>query len=131
MPSIDYWLGRKYAILQQQANATTTNASSSATAANAAAALDLTRSRLLPAESAANVGQTQAQTNLLGEQAKVVVPESRARINSLNADAGLASTNSAIGRRSLREFSVLPSSLEAVMGAQYPGFRLSDITPSR
>lgn len=127
MPNIGYWLDRKYAILQQQADATSRNAATNAQVGAASAALDLTRSRLLPAESAANIGQTQAQTNLLGEQAKVVVPESRARINSLNADAGLASANTGLVRDSLKTYSALPASLQAVMGAQY---QLGDITPT-
>ena len=65
---IQYWLDRKYALLQQQANATTQNAASTATASNAAAALDLTRSRLLPNESKASIAKTGAETNLLGQQ---------------------------------------------------------------
>lgn len=83
----DDLLARKYAIMQQQADAGTLQAQSGATVANSSAALDRARTLLLPAESAANVGQVRAQTGLLGEQAKVVAPV---------AASGIAQNNSAI-----------------------------------
>ena len=92
MPSVEReitrfqdFLARKYSILQQQANATTEsaaattrNADTSAIVGKAQAGLDNTRALWLPKESAASIAKMGAETGLIGEQAKVVGPESRA-----------------------------------------------------
>lgn len=127
----NYFLARKYAILQQQADATTQNANSSAVASAAAAAVDRTRAGLMPAESAAQIAQQGAQTRLLGEQAAVVRPESAARIASMNAETALTGTNNQIAiREGLTPRPILGSSLNNVLGSRgYTGFRLSDDAP--
>lgn len=107
-PTVDfnYFLARKYAQLQQQADATTQNANSNAVQAatgavvgNAAAALDTARATALPAESAAQIALQRAQARLVGEQASVVAPESRARIGQITAETGLTNTNNKIAIR--------------------------------
>lgn len=57
-------LARKYAILQQQADAGTTTANANANAANAAAKLDTERANVVAPESRANIGLTVANTGL-------------------------------------------------------------------
>lgn len=86
-------LERKYMILQQhadanseQARATTTSAGTNAMVGKSAANLDNVRAGLLPAESAANIGLTRANTGLIGQQAKYFGPESMARVANLRAD---------------------------------------------
>ena len=61
-------LGRKYSILQQQANAQTSQAGAAVTSANAAAGLDRVKTQLLPGETAAGIGLTNARAGLTGEQ---------------------------------------------------------------
>lgn len=63
-------LARKYAIMQQQADAGTISANAGANAANAGAKLDLTKAKLLPGESEANIGLTKAQAGLAGAQSR-------------------------------------------------------------
>lgn len=89
----NYFLNRKYALLQQQADAGTTsanaNAVQSAAAANnlnADASLTGVRTTLLPGESAATVGLQNSQAGLLDQQAAVVAPESKARIGQISAE---------------------------------------------
>lgn len=113
MPDVDfnYFLARKYAQLQQQADATTSNAASTAiqttaqaAALNADAALTGVRTKLLPGESAATVGLQRAQTNLTNENASIVRPESVARIASVNAGtAGQLDQNKAFVRTNLTD----------------------------
>lgn len=76
----DYWLGRKYDIMQQNANADTTRANAGAVSAAAGANLDKVRAGLLPAESAANIGLTRAQAANTAEQTKYVGPRAKADI---------------------------------------------------
>lgn len=102
----NFFLNRKYALLAQQADAGTTNAASGAITANAqagalgaAAGLDRVRTKLMPAESAATIAQQGAQTNLLTQQASVVVPESTARIAQMGAETALTGTNNKIATR--------------------------------
>jgi hypothetical protein len=92
-PGVDfnYFLERKYAQLQQQADATTSNAASTAITANAsanasaaAAGLDAARTKVLPAESAAAIGLQGAQAGLLRTQASVL-PGTAASENALRA----------------------------------------------
>lgn len=131
--SIGDWLARKYNILAQQAAADTTRADAAMISAQAAAKLDTTRAELLPTESAAAVALQRAQAALTSNQAKVVIPESNARIGLMGtegmvnrANAGLIGENTVTAKRNNRLITTLPSSLESVMGARYPGFRLSD-----
>jgi hypothetical protein len=134
MPDMNYWLGRKYAILQQQADATTAgvdvaakNAQTNALTGRAAALLDTTRANLLPAESRAGL----AKTTLLGEQAATIGPESQARIANIEANTGRTNIDSRIAfREGLRERQTLPASLAAVMGrSPVPSFSLGNIVP--
>lgn len=138
---MNYWLQRKYAILDQQARsgetvaqATAKNAATNALTGGAAAALDSTRARLLPGESAATVAQTRANTGLINEQAAAVGPESEARIANLRADTAGRNVNTRIAfREGLLPRTTLPGSLGTVMGSQgYTGYTLgSDIAPAR
>lgn len=118
-PAVDFnfWLGRKYALLQQQADATTKNADSTAIASGAAANLDNTRAGLMPAESAATVKKMGAETGLIGEQTKVIGPEALARIAQMNAGAGLDNVNAAvITRKGLTEQPIMDESIRNVLG---------------
>lgn len=135
----DYFLGRKYALLQQQANATTSNAeatmknaATNALAASAAANLDNTRAKLLPAESAASIGQTLASTGLTNEQAKYFGPVAEANIANTNANTYLTGVQGDVAyNEGVRTREVSPASLEAVMGGRYPGFKLgADVAPA-
>lgn len=131
MPDINYWLARKYAILGQEADATTQNAATNALTGKAAAALDATRTQLLPTESAAQVANTIANTNLLGEQAKVVGPESQARIGQMNAETAYTGTqNKVLTRQGLTPLStLLGGSLDNVFPRGYNGYSLGNVVP--
>lgn len=136
MADINYWLGRKYALLAQNADADTARAGAAVTSANASANLDTVRAGILPQQAASEIALQGAQTRLTGEQAKIVAPESRARISLIGsevglnqANTGLIKTNTAIAKREgLDKRSILPESLRAVLGDQ---FQLSDIVPQR
>lgn len=121
-------LARKYAILQQQADAGTLTAQANAQAAQAASAVDYARAGVIPKESRSQIGLNAAQRALIAAQASRVVPESEARVKQIGAETQLTSTNEKIARREgLTERSILPESLRAVMGTstfQYPGFQL-------
>lgn len=140
-PDMSFWLGRKYSILQQQADATTQNASTAATTGAAAANLDRTRANLMPGESAASIARMGAETNLTNQQASVVVPESRARVRNMDADTSYTGTqNRVLTRTSLTPMRDLfgsdsafsPSSpLGGVMGTQFRAPRLQDYDRQR
>lgn len=144
----NYFLSRKYAQLQQQADATTTNAR--ATAQNAAtnaltgaagAALDRMKTELMPRESAASVARLGAEANLANQQASVVVPESRARIRGMDADTALTGTqNKVLTRTSLTPMQELFGSssefntgtpLGSVFGTQFRAPRMQDYDRKR
>lgn len=127
----NFFLARKYALLEQQANTGSQNAATAAIGTAAAARVDNTRANLMPAESAAQIGLQGAQTRLVGEQASVVAPESRARIANMGADTALTNTNNQIAiREGLTERPILPSALNAVLGGRgYTGFKLSGDGP--
>jgi hypothetical protein len=142
----NYFLQRKYALLQQQADAGTTNAQSGALQAatgaivgKAAATLDNTRSSLLPAESRSQIGLQGAQANLLGQQAQVVVPEAQSRIRNQDANTLLTGTqDKVLTRDGLTTFSASQpgGALSGTLGpGGYRGFRLgadlSGPTPAR
>lgn len=104
-PGVDfnYFLARKYALLQQdsnsqseQARAATTNAGANVTSATAAANLNNVRANLAPGESAAEIALRRAQTALTTEQSRVVGPESAARIAGITADIGLTQANTGL-----------------------------------
>lgn len=135
----NYFLNRKYNLLQQGANtadvtaaATTRNAATAALTGEAAAALDRVRARLLPAESAANIGLTQAQTGLTSQQASIVAPESQARIANLGAQTGLTTTQNQVLRYTgLGEEGGLAPAVRSAIRLQRQGFRLGNIVPAR
>lgn len=142
----DYYLGRKYAILQQQADAGTVQSNASANAANAAASLDAARALTVPAESAANVGQTRANTKLLGQQAAWLGPQAQAQIAQQGAQTGLIKSQT-VGQRlanvdafnmNVQTFQPTGSALGSVMGSSMPTlgsgvpiYRTSDVLPAR
>ena len=91
----NYWLGRKYDLLGQNAAADTTRAQAGLISANAGANLDTVRAGLLPAESRANLGLTAAQAALAAanaaqtqEQTRYVGPLARSSIGLNTAQAG-------------------------------------------
>jgi hypothetical protein len=67
--AMSYYLDRKYAIQQQQADASTANSETQRIATSAAANLDKVKAALMPAESKANIGLTNANARLSGVQA--------------------------------------------------------------
>lgn len=130
------YLNRKYAILEQQANAQTTqaaattrNAATAALTGKAQAGLDTVRAQLLPGESAASIAKMGAETGLIGQQAKYFGPEAMARIANLGAETERTSTDNKIAvREGLMERTTLPESLRAVLGARgYQGYRLGSV----
>lgn len=144
MVDMNYWLGRKYALLQQQADAGTTSANAGAVQANAAAeaarasaGLTRTQTGLLPAESLATIAQTRANTRLLNEQAAIVAPESAANIANTMANTGRTNIDSRIAfREGLRELPGIGAVSEVpAIGGMRP-FRLTrgtsdDVPPKR
>lgn len=131
--NFNYWLTQKYNQLQQQADATTQNAATNALTGKSAAALDDVKTRLLPTESAASVNKTNAETGLIGQQAKYFGPEIEARIAQMRADAGYTTTqDKVLQREGLMTRTTLPSSLSSILGARgYTGFSLDDALPAR
>lgn len=132
MPDVDfnYFLGRKYALLAQNADATTSNAASAAiqanaqqTAAEAAAQLDRTRATLLPAESKSQIGLQGQQARVFGAQADLIPVEGAARVGQIKADTALTTTNnSVLTRERLTPFSKLFGSngLPSLNGTRLP-----------
>lgn len=120
------FLNRKYAIAQQQADATTQNAATAAMTGKAAANLDTTRAGLLPAESQANIGLTQANTRMANLNADWLPRINEANI--ANTEANTADTR--VGTRvKVREGLIERAPLRAatrLMGGVYtPAVRLS------
>lgn len=140
-PDMSFWLGRKYALLQQQADATTKNADTASMTGAAQAAVDRTRANLMPGESAATIGRMGAETNLANQQASVVVPESRARVRNLDAETSYTGTqNKALTRTSLTPMRDLfggnsafgdSPALGSVFGTQFRAPRLQDYDRQR
>lgn len=97
------FLRTKYALLQQQADATTQNAATAALTGKAAANLDTVRAGLMPAESQANIGLVKANTGLAQANTALTntqnewlprmnlgtLEEQRARTRSLNTETDL------------------------------------------
>jgi hypothetical protein len=107
----NYWLGRKYAVMQQSADADTTRANAGLISANAGANLDTVRAGLLPAESKANIGLTVANTGLANagaaqttEETRYIGPKARADIAESGARGGLYGAQ-ATGERELNVMS--------------------------
>jgi len=99
----NYFLARKYAVLQQQADsgseqarATTTNAATAQMTGAAAANVDNTRAKLMPAESAAQIALQRAQTTLTGNQAQTVIPLANANIANIGANTALTGTQNKV-----------------------------------
>lgn len=92
-PDINYWLQRKYALLQQQADAGTMGAKANVTAANAAANLDTTRARVLPGQAASENAMRAANIGLTNEQASVVRPLASAQIEQIAVGNDLTRAN--------------------------------------
>lgn len=102
----NYFLARKYALQQQEADATTSNAASTRIQADANAGVAATQAKmntvqtgLLPGESASQNALRAAQAGLMREQAAVVRPEADAGIALTRANAQLANINGLAVRR--------------------------------
>lgn len=138
MAAVDfnYFLNRKYAQLQQQADATTMNAKTNALAGAAAARLDSVRADLLPAESREGLLKSASERGLIDQQASVVVPESRARVAQMGAETDLTRTQNRVAvRQGLTPIgSLLGGPAGRVLQNQLTGgapmVRVSEITPS-
>ena len=130
MPEVDfgYFLNRKYAIQQQQADAATQQANTQQMVGAAQAGLDKTRTTLLPGESAASIALQKAQTGLVGEQAKVVAPTAAAQNALTGAQTKLTLTQNQGAQRELTPFEKLfgPIKPPSLTGG---GFSLGQIVP--
>jgi len=124
MPDVDfgYFLNRKYALLQQQADAASQNANTAQMTGAAGAKLDTTRATWLPRQAKSEIAQAGAQTNLIGEQAKIIGPESIARRNQMQADTDFTGTQNKV----LTRTSLTP--LRSIFGADIAPPRLSPTT---
>jgi hypothetical protein len=94
MPDINYWLGVKYGLQQQQANADMIRANAQANSFNAGAGLDTVRAGLLPGQTAADIAfenarkaQAEADAAATRENTKYVGPLATATIGRTNAEA--------------------------------------------
>ena len=140
----NYFLARKYALQQQEADATTTNAGSSRIQAEANAGVAATQAKmntvqtsLMPGESASQNALRRAQALLLGEQASVVRPESEANIGVSRANAALTGLQGQVlKRQSLTPYASLIGggaslgpALGGVMGAG--GFRFAPVSETK
>ena len=122
-------LARKYAILQQQADATTKNAATTALVGGANAALDTTRNRLLPDQAAAEIAKTKADTGLVGEQAKYFGKTALANIANLGSSTNLNNTNaSRVRLNSVDTDTIDPDSIDMIRKMRASrGFQFSDL----
>ena len=120
------FLNRKYAILQQQANATTQNAATAAMTGRAAANLDTVRAGLMPAESQANVGLTKANTQLANINAAWLPRINEANIANTQASTADTLVGTQIKRREGLETNSPLAAATRLMGGVYtPAVRLS------
>jgi hypothetical protein len=71
-------LAMKYGIMKMQADA-------QSNALNSAANLDTVKAGLLPKQTNADIGETQARTANIAETTKTIAPESKARVGLLGA----------------------------------------------
>lgn len=118
-PGFQRLLDRKYAILQQQADAMALNAQSNAGASAAAAALDRARASVIPEESEANIAQTRAQTGLIGQQAKYYGPRQLAEISGIKADTRATNQNADFFYRlNLLDRKTTQAGVDRVLGVQ-------------
>ena len=135
----NYFLNRKYALLAQNADATTQNAASGAITANAqalsataSAGLDNVRAKVMPDEVASQIRLQNAQGQLYGEQAKVVAPESRARIGQIGAETRYTTLNGDfLMKDKLTPGPQIGGALSSVLGGAAPTMSLSGPTPRR
>lgn len=123
MPDIDYWLGIKYGVQQQQADADTLRA-------QAGAKLTGVQAGLLPGSTAADIALSRAQAGKLGVETGLLPAESAARIKASNANAGqswasagllgaqtnTANIDNAISTRMMRSGSLADQATRGVYG---------------
>lgn len=133
-PDMNFWLGRKYALLQQQADAGTQNANTAAMTGKAAARVDNTRADLMPAESAASIAKSRAETGLLGQQTQWFGPEARARISNLGAQTRYTGIQAdVLKKEGLDEIPTTDASYGLIRGMRLPamgaysGYRLGGV----
>jgi hypothetical protein len=110
----NYWLGRKYDIQQQTANADTARAGGFVTQSNAAAGLDLVRAGLLPAQTKADINLSAAQAALAGanarnvdETTKFVGPLAKSSIGLNAAQAGNQAADTTLTQARVRGLGLL------------------------
>jgi hypothetical protein len=137
MVDFNYWLRQKYALLKQQADATTKNAETQRIAGEAAALVDTTKARLMPKESREALLKSAAERNLIDQQAAVVQPTALANIGLTNAQAGLVGEQTTAQRidntpLSKRDPDTI-SSIQRILGSSTPSmpiYRTSEIVPA-
>lgn len=112
-------LQRKYAILQQQADANTVNATSNRTAAEAGAKLDTARARELPLDSASQRALQGRQADFIGEQIRFYGDDimSQIGLRRTQGASNLASAYTSLAQgRSIND--LVDTNASAVPGAQ-------------
>lgn len=87
----NYWLGRKYDLLAQNAAADTTRAKAGLISANAGANLDTVKAGLLPGQTAADIAESRARANLTNVNAQLA-PELAKASEAASYGAGKSST---------------------------------------
>lgn len=133
----DFFLNRKYQLLQQQADAGSTNAASGAIQANAQAGalgaeagLNRVRAQLAPDESLAQTTLQRSQANLNDQSAQIIVPEATARIGQIGAETSLIGTQNRVLRKN-NFTGVLGGDAGTLPGGTpYSGFRLPAVGPA-
>jgi hypothetical protein len=91
----NYWLGRKYELLQQNAAADTTRANAGLISANAGANLDTVKAGLLPDQAAADIAQQREQTKYIGPLAQSTIGLQKRQGDYYGAQGGLANSEAA------------------------------------
>jgi len=124
----NFFLNRKYAQLQQQADATTQNAATNALTGAAAARLDNTKTNLLPGESAAQVAKLGADTRFTNTQNTFYGPQAQANIAA--TQAGTRKTDEET-RGIKQDNDPANQTLGSLRGVLGPNYSLGSITPTR
>lgn len=120
----EYWLGRKYDLLGQNAAADTTRANAGMISAQAGANLDTVRAGLLPSQTRSDIALQRAQANLAAataaqqnEETKYIGRKALADIFNTTAQGGLYNEEAGARKRMGYGFPISGSSLSPSMGS--------------